>query len=101
MECDASDGNVFLGNTAAVNSKDGFDIGLFDGAAPGTGNRLINNVATDNRAEGIENNSLLTDVIRNQAGGNRIDCANSGTIDQNEGNECADGSDFEVPPEVE
>lgn len=89
--------NVFRRNQALSNSNDGFDVDTSEG----TGNRLLRNVAAKNRAEGIENNGLLTDVIRNQASGNRTDCANDGTIDENRDNECEDGSDFAVPPEVD
>ncbi|MGH3087110.1 MAG: right-handed parallel beta-helix repeat-containing protein, partial [Rubrobacteraceae bacterium] len=83
---EGSDNNVFRGNSARANSKDGFDIEAgadTDGDdqidVPSIDNRLIKNVATNNRAEGIENNGEDTDVIRNQASGNRIDCANDGT----------------------
>lgn len=89
------DANVLTGNTAEANSEDGIDI------ESGTDNRLIGNTATGNQAEGIENNALLTDVIDNRSNRNRIDCANDGTIDENSGNRCADGSDFNVPPEVD
>lgn len=104
---EGSDNNVFRKNTAGVNSKDGFDIDADDTDGDGqddlfnTGTRLIQNVATNNRAEGIENNGLLTDVIGNRSSGNRTDCANSGTIDENQDNRCADGSNFNEPPEVE
>lgn len=94
---DTGNNNAFVGNFAGGNSKDGFDLD----DESGSNNRLLRNTAVNNRAEGFENNALLTDVVDNDASDNRIDCANSGTIDLNEGNDCADGSDFGVPPEVE
>ncbi len=100
---DGSDGNVFRDNLARDNSKDGFDIDAdpANDPAPILDTLLEDNTALDNQAEGIENNATDTDVIDNLSRGNRTDCANDGTIDENEGNNCADGSDFDEPPEVD
>jgi len=39
-------------------------------------------------------------VRRNVSRKNRTDCANDGVIAVKEKNKCADGSNFNVPPEV-
>ena len=55
---------------------------------------LERNEARNNRGNGIENDGTNTDVIDNKASGNQTDCVNNGSIDQNTGNKCADGSSF-------
>lgn len=98
FELFSGDDNVFENNRAEENSRDGFDID--------DGNNILNtllegNRATDNQAEGFDNGGQATDIINNRFSGNRIDCANGGTIDVNTGNVCSDGSDFLVAPEID
>ena len=82
-------------NVANENGADGIDI-----VSPFADNELTENTALDNGAEGFDNGGDQTDARRNDASGNIIDCAtdtsNLGTIDVNQGNDCGDGSDFEV-----
>jgi hypothetical protein len=51
-------------------------------------------VAKKNGADGIENDGTNTDLTNNTSSGNRLDCANDGTLDVVSGNNCADGSNF-------
>ena len=57
----------------------------------------LDNTATDNHAEGIEDDGTSTDLRDSKATGNRTDCAgdglNPGTA---AGNVCAEGSVFTV-----
>lgn len=86
------DDNLVTENSADKNHGDGFQV-----ASAETDNTLTKNVATDNEADGIENDGTDTILKKNDASGNRRDCANDGTIAVQLNNECADGSDFALP----
>ena len=109
----SGNGNTVTGNSAIANGGDGFSIngnenvlknnlargndgdGIFISSS--TDNVLISNTAKDNAADGFENDGTDTVVKKNDASGNRRDCANDGTIATNQGNKCADKSDFDKP----
>ena len=83
--------NVFEENVARSNGGDGFQVvaGMLD-------NVLLRNVAIGNGADGIENDGTDTVLRKNRASGNHRDCANDGTIAVKQGNQCADGSNFNL-----
>ncbi len=84
---DGDGGNVIANNTVEQNDQDGI-------RTLGVGDLVSGNVATANNGDGIEIDGTIVDVIDNLASGNRIDCATDGSVDENEGNDCADGSNF-------
>jgi len=90
------DRNMLSYNTATSNTMEGFLV------SSGTGNLLERNSAYRNWAEGFDNGPacLATDFLFNSSMGNRTDCTNDGTINQNVGNTCQDGSNFAVPSEI-
>jgi nitrous oxidase accessory protein NosD len=85
---------TLIANHALRNGRDGFDV---DAAA--TGARLIDNVASGNGAEGIENSGTATRLEANVAAKNRLAFGNDGTVIDDGGN------DFDVaaapPPELD
>ena len=85
----SSVGNVIRNNTVRANNQDGIN-------ADGTGDVVSGNVAIGNIGDGIQLDGTAVDVTGNRASGNRIDCASDGSVDVNQGNDCADGSDFLV-----
>jgi parallel beta-helix repeat protein len=108
------DDNKISDNKAVSNGGDGFEISgnsnkLEDNVAKdndgdgffvGSGyldNVLVSNTANDNKADGFENDGTDTVFRKNKASGNRRDCANDGTIAEKQGNDCADGSNFNEP----
>jgi len=80
--------NRLEGNVARGNHRTGIYIN------PYAGNKLIANVATKNKTNGIYNAGSDTVLRRNRALGNRRDCANDGTIAAKAKNRCADKSNF-------
>jgi parallel beta-helix repeat protein len=84
--------NVLEENVARGNGGDGFQVlgGYLD-------NVLVRNVAIGNGADGIENDGTDTVLRKNRSSGNHRDCANDGTIAVKQGNQCADGSNFNLP----
>lgn len=84
--------NFLGGNYVEDNNREGIEI---EEDALGTG--LLGNLAIDNLGDGIANEGDDTSVVRNGAAGNKVDCANDGTIAVNEDNDCRDGSDFMEP----
>lgn len=83
-------GNVLRRNRVGDNNQDGIEI-------QGIANRLVANLALANLVDGIANEGQQTVVRSNGAAGNRVDCANDGTIAINQDNRCQDGSDFMEP----
>ena len=86
---DESFGNVIRNNTVRGNHQDGI-------RTEGDGDLVSGNVAVGNNGDGIEVDGVLVDVLDNAAARNRVDCAADGSVDENEDNDCADGSDFLV-----
>ncbi len=86
---DGSFGNVIAGNVVKKNNQDGI-------RTEGDADLVSENRATNNNGDGIEIDGNSVDVIDNFAARNRVDCATDGSVNANEGNSCADGSDFAV-----
>lgn len=89
------DNNRVRRNVARLANTDGIYV------EGGIGNLLKLNRAFINNGEGIENDGNATRLIRNEAAGNRRDCANDGTIAVKRRNRCADGSNFNEPGTLE
>jgi hypothetical protein len=108
----AGSGNVFIGNRVLNGAGDGFGIygpanRFEDNLVRGNGGDgyyvsgyadtvLVRNVAIGNGADGIENDGTDTVLRKNRSSGNHRDCANDGTIAVKQGNQCADGSNFNL-----
>ncbi|MFH0945486.1 MAG: right-handed parallel beta-helix repeat-containing protein [Planctomycetota bacterium] len=86
---------LLRGNTATENGRDGFDI------EGGSSVSILENRAEGNAAEGIENNATGTIIADNFSKQNRIDYANSGTVQSFTGNASGDGSDDTTLPEID